>query len=138
MGVRNYARISLGCAYLKYGLQSILDSAPAALRACSRLSMGDEAIPSGRRVLSIQSHVVHGYVGNNAAVFPLQVIAVLRGVITFTCQDLSSPPVQVLGCDVDAINSVQFSNHTSKHISLSGRDKDSYLCPWASVHTLHC
>ncbi|KAJ1623448.1 Ribokinase-like protein [Pavlovales sp. CCMP2436] len=42
------------------------------------------------RVLSIQSHVVHGYVGNKAAVFPLQ----------------------VLGIEVDAINSVQFSNHT--------------------------
>ena len=26
------------------------------------------------KVLSIQSHVVHGYVGNRAAVFPLQVI----------------------------------------------------------------
>ena len=26
-----------------------------------------------RRVLSIQSHVVHGYVGNKAATFPLQV-----------------------------------------------------------------
>ena len=25
------------------------------------------------RVLSIQSHVVHGYVGNKSAVFPLQV-----------------------------------------------------------------
>jgi len=25
------------------------------------------------KVLSIQSHVVHGYVGNKAAVFPLQV-----------------------------------------------------------------
>jgi pyridoxine kinase len=43
-----------------------------------------------RRVLSIQSHVVHGYVGNKAAVFPLQ----------------------LLGFDVDFINSVQFSNHT--------------------------
>ncbi|EGD72254.1 pyridoxal/pyridoxine/pyridoxamine kinase [Salpingoeca rosetta] len=42
------------------------------------------------RVLSIQSHVVHGYVGNKAATFPLQ----------------------VLGFEVDAINSVQFSNHT--------------------------
>ncbi len=42
------------------------------------------------RVLSIQSHVVHGYVGNKAAVFPLQ----------------------LLGFDVDVINSVQFSNHT--------------------------
>ncbi|KAK9845799.1 hypothetical protein WJX81_002662 [Elliptochloris bilobata] len=36
------------------------------------------------------SHVVHGYVGNKCAVFPLQ----------------------LLGFDVDAVNSVQFSNHT--------------------------
>lgn len=42
------------------------------------------------RVLSIQSHTVQGYVGNKAAVFPLQ----------------------LLGFDVDPINSVQFSNHT--------------------------
>lgn len=52
--------------------------------------MAEGSRPLERRVLSIQSHVVHGYVGNNAAVFPLQ----------------------VLGCDVDTINSVQFSNHT--------------------------
>lgn len=43
-----------------------------------------------RRVLSIQSHVVHGYVGNRAAVFPLQ----------------------LLGFEVDVINSVQFCCHT--------------------------
>ncbi|KAM9206028.1 pyridoxal kinase isoform 2-T2 [Mergus octosetaceus] len=42
------------------------------------------------RVLSIQSHVVRGYVGNKAATFPLQ----------------------VLGFEVDTVNSVQFSNHT--------------------------
>lgn len=42
-----------------------------------------------RRVLSIQSHVVHGYVGNKAATFPLQ----------------------YRGWDVDALNTVQFSNH---------------------------
>lgn len=30
------------------------------------------------RVLSIQSHVVHGYAGNKCSVFPLQVIVVLR------------------------------------------------------------
>ncbi|CAK1551109.1 unnamed protein product [Leptosia nina] len=42
------------------------------------------------RVLSIQSHVVHGYVGNKSAVFPLQ----------------------VLGFEVDDINTVQFSTHT--------------------------
>lgn len=46
------------------------------------------------RVLSIQSHVVRGYVGNKSATFPLQ----------------------VLGFEVDAINSVQLSNHTGyKH-----------------------
>ncbi|RYR18409.1 hypothetical protein Ahy_B03g063031 isoform A [Arachis hypogaea] len=44
------------------------------------------------RVLSIQSHTVQGYVGNKSAVFPLQ----------------------LLGYDVDPINSVQFSNHTDK------------------------
>ncbi|PLW19922.1 hypothetical protein PCANC_00407 [Puccinia coronata f. sp. avenae] len=41
------------------------------------------------RVLSIQSHVVSGYVGNKSATFPLQ----------------------LLGWDVDALNTVQFSNH---------------------------
>jgi len=45
---------------------------------------------SAGRVLSIQSHTVHGYVGNKSAVFPLQ----------------------LLGFDVDPINSVHFSNHT--------------------------
>ncbi|GCF00061.1 putative pyridoxal kinase [Zygosaccharomyces mellis] len=42
------------------------------------------------RLLATQSHVVHGYVGNKAATFPLQ----------------------CLGWDVDCCNSVQFSNHT--------------------------
>lgn len=41
-------------------------------------------------ILSIQSHVAYGYVGNKAAVFPLQ----------------------RLGFDVVDINTVQFSNHT--------------------------
>ncbi|WP_110685683.1 pyridoxal kinase PdxY [Salinicola aestuarinus] len=41
-------------------------------------------------VISIQSHVAYGYVGNRAAVFPLQ----------------------RLGLEVTAINTVQFSNHT--------------------------
>eukprot|EP00439_Symbiodinium_sp_Y106_P069127 s2456_g11.t2 len=42
------------------------------------------------RVTKQQSHVVHGYVGNRAAVFPLQ----------------------LLGFEVDVINSVQFCCHT--------------------------
>lgn len=41
-------------------------------------------------MLRLQSHVVHGYVGNKSATFPLQ----------------------LHGFEVDAINSVQFSNHT--------------------------
>lgn len=41
-------------------------------------------------ILSLQSHVAYGYVGNRAAVFPLQ----------------------RLGHEVVAINTVQFSNHT--------------------------
>ncbi|GAA5949027.1 hypothetical protein JCM10213_003194 [Rhodosporidiobolus nylandii] len=44
-----------------------------------------------KRVLSIQSHVVAGYVGNKAATFPLQ----------------------LLGWEVDAALTVSFSNHTA-------------------------
>lgn len=43
-----------------------------------------------KTILSIQSHVAYGYVGNKAAVFPLQ----------------------LMGFDVITINTVQFSNHT--------------------------
>ncbi len=43
-----------------------------------------------KHILSIQSHVAYGYVGNRAAVFPLQ----------------------RLGYDVTAVNTTQFSNHT--------------------------
>ncbi|XP_072178612.1 pyridoxal kinase-like [Diadema setosum] len=51
------------------------------------------ALPD-HRVISIQSHVVSGYVGNKSAVFPMQ----------------------VLGYEVDAVNSVQLCCHTGyKH-----------------------
>lgn len=43
-----------------------------------------------KSLLSIQSHVAHGYVGGRAATFPLQ----------------------YLGWDIDNINTVNFSNHT--------------------------
>ena len=43
-----------------------------------------------KSVLSIQSHVAHGYVGGRAAIFPLQ----------------------TQGWEVDNINTVNFSNHT--------------------------
>lgn len=54
------------------------------------IAVANQQVMATRRVLSIQSHVVHGYVGNKSATFPLQ----------------------LLGFEVDAINSVQFSNHT--------------------------
>lgn len=62
--------------------------------------LADVGLPSAGRVLSIQSHTVHGYVGNKAAVFPLQ----------------------ILGFDVDPINSVQFSNHTGMFPCLNFRN----------------
>lgn len=43
-----------------------------------------------KNILSIQSHVVYGYAGNKAATFPMQ----------------------LMGIDVWALNTVQFSNHT--------------------------
>jgi len=55
------------------------------------------------RLLSIQSHVVSGYVGNKSATFPLQ----------------------LLGFEVDAINSVQFSNHTGYAKGIKGQVLDS-------------
>lgn len=48
------------------------------------------SIPITPRFLSVQSHVVSGYCGNKSATFPLQ----------------------VMGFEVDVINSVQLSNHT--------------------------
>lgn len=60
---------------------------------------------SNKRVLSIQSHVVSGYVGNKAAVFPLQ----------------------LLGFDVDVINSVQFSNHTGYPAGWEGEVLDGSM-----------
>ena len=58
-------------------------------------------------VLSIQSHVVHGYVGNKAAVLPLQ----------------------LLGIDVAPLNSVHFSNHTGYSAGFKGQvlDGDALL-----------
>ena len=53
------------------------------------------------RVLSIQSHTVHGYVGNKSAVFPMQ----------------------TLGLEVDFVNSVQFCNHTG-YASFAGSSLD--------------
>lgn len=47
------------------------------------------------RLLSIQSHTVHGYVGNKAATFPLQ----------------------CLGFNVDAVNTITLSNHPAYKVN---------------------
>ncbi|KAJ2356898.1 hypothetical protein GGF43_001786, partial [Coemansia sp. RSA 2618] len=57
------------------------------------------------RILSIQSHVVSGYVGNRAATFPLQ----------------------LLGHEVDVINTVQFSNHTAYNAVRGDRFAASHI-----------
>ena len=57
-----------------------------------------------KRVLSIQSTVVHGYAGGRSAVFPLQLFGfVLHQFIYRKESNLK---------EVDAIHTVQFSNHT--------------------------
>ncbi|KAI5684353.1 hypothetical protein M9H77_05581 [Catharanthus roseus] len=77
-------------------LKSIRSFSNSRFRKSKKSAMGPPPVlslvlPSETgRVLSIQSHTVQGYVGNKSAVFPLQ----------------------LLGYDVDPINSVQFSNHT--------------------------
>ncbi|KAF2270379.1 Ribokinase-like protein [Lojkania enalia] len=53
--------------------------------------MVSETLIPETRVLAIASHVVHGYVGNKMATFVMQ----------------------LLGCDVSAINTVHYSNHTA-------------------------
>ncbi|KAJ1797781.1 putative pyridoxal kinase [Coemansia sp. RSA 2399] len=58
-----------------------------------------------QRILSIQSHVVSGYVGNRAATFPLQ----------------------LLGHEVDVINTVQFSNHTGYNTVRGTRFPDTHM-----------
>ncbi|KAJ1663010.1 putative pyridoxal kinase [Coemansia sp. RSA 1813] len=58
-----------------------------------------------QRILSIQSHVVSGYVGNRAATFPLQ----------------------LLGHEVDVINTVQFSNHTGYNTVQGTRFPDTHM-----------
>ncbi|XP_021618852.1 pyridoxal kinase isoform X2 [Manihot esculenta] len=72
----------------RFGLRAHISSLVKSEMAPPILSL---VLPSETgRVLSIQSHTVQGYVGNKSSVFPLQ----------------------ILGFDVDPINSVQFSNHT--------------------------
>ena len=75
-----------------------LSAAATAARRAARENYWATKTLARARVLSIQSHVVHGYVGNKSAVFPLQ----------------------LLGVEVDPVNSVQFCNHTGYAAGVRG------------------
>ena len=62
------------------------------------------SLPTPLSILSIQSHVVYGHVGNSAATFPLQRI----------------------GCEVWPLHTVQFSNHTG-YLDWRGRAFDAAM-----------
>jgi pyridoxine kinase len=64
-----------------------------------------EAVRAAPRVLSIQSHTVHGYVGNKAATLPLQ----------------------CLGYNVEMINTVTLSNHPAYPAGTKGQSLDPDL-----------
>ncbi|ORZ36745.1 Ribokinase-like protein [Catenaria anguillulae PL171] len=65
------------------------------IHECKSLSIGYRPAQSSishtmPRILAVQSHVIRGHVGNKSATWPLQ----------------------LLGCDVDPLNTVQVSNHS--------------------------
>jgi len=62
-------------------------------------------MPAPLSILSIQSHVAYGHVGNASAVFPMQ----------------------RLGCEVWPIHTVQFSNHTGYAEGWTGRVYDGQM-----------
>lgn len=66
-----------------------------------------------KRVLSVQSHVVAGYVGEYSPSFQ-KTDGALTGFppLLFSGNKAASFPLQLLGWEVDAANTVEFSNHT--------------------------
>ena len=62
-----------------------------------------------KRVLSIQSHVVCGYVGTSLARSAAQS---RNSHFFFSGNKAASFPLQLLGWEVDQVNTVEFSNHT--------------------------
>lgn len=68
-------------------------------------TISTEELKPAPRVLSIQSHTVHGYVGNKAATLPLQ----------------------CLGYNVEAINTVTLSNHPAYPGGTKGQSMDPTL-----------
>jgi len=62
--------------------QSLIDRISKAAKIQLARNMG--STKTGGRILSIQSHVVRGYVGNKSATFPLQVSCPFSSLMTFT------------------------------------------------------
>lgn len=80
-------------------LSSVVRSGPHS--SIRRLAMSSTStLP---RILSIQSHIVHGFVGNKAAAFPLQ----------------------TMGYDIDCINTVSLSNHPAYAKGCRGQGLDA-------------
>ena len=69
---------------LNRGISSLISRREGAVATSDSFEMEKAA-----RILSVQSHTTHGYVGNKAATFPLQ----------------------IMGYDVNCINTVSLSNH---------------------------
>lgn len=110
-------------------LPAMASAAAAAAAAASGSEVPATPATLSPRVLSIQSHVVSGYVGNKARgrQCRLELVPVLPAPHAASRANLVLPPapscrpprpqcavlpLQLLGFDVDPINSVQFSNHT--------------------------
>ena len=68
------------------------------------------------RLLSVQSHVVSGYVGKSQGSH-FQRESTLKSLQPLGNR-AATFPLQLLGYDVDVINTVQFSNHTGKKLKL--------------------
>jgi len=86
-------------ASLSYKSLQLFRSFP---RYCRMSTTAPPIFPRTPKALAIQSYTVHGYVGNKAASFPLQ----------------------CLGFDVDAINTVELSNHPGYANGFTGKMED--------------
>ncbi|KAG8901798.1 putative pyridoxal kinase [Tulasnella sp. 403] len=74
-----------------------------------------------KRVLSIQSHVSSGYVGTSSTNPPQGLV--IYSIFSTEGNVAATFPLQVLGWDVNAINTVQYSNHAGyRHVGGSKTD----------------
>uniref|UniRef100_A0A8R1E3Y8 Pyridoxal kinase n=1 Tax=Caenorhabditis japonica TaxID=281687 RepID=A0A8R1E3Y8_CAEJA len=77
-----------------------------------------------RRVLSIQSHVVHGYAGNKCSVFPLQKPFITT---TTTTDPPSSTPPSLIASNRTRNNNLSRGRHHHNHSMTSSSSSTSSL-----------